>query len=149
MKALKYSRQREAIKDFLAARTDHPTADMIYSHIREDFPNISLGTVYRNLSLLAERGEILKLSCGDNADHFDGCTAPHYHFFCRNCQSVSDLELPDMDIINLAASRNFCGKIEGHTLYFYGICQACTARQESEEKQLSQNQANENISQNA
>lgn len=147
MKALKYSRQREAIKSFLASRTDHPTADMIYSHIREDFPNISLGTVYRNLSLLAEQGEILKLSCGDSADHFDGCPVPHYHFFCRKCRNVSDLELPDMDIINLAASKNFCGTIEGHTLYFYGICKACNTREKSEEEAFHPN--GENLSQNA
>lgn len=143
MKALKYSRQREAIKNFLSARKDHPTADMIYSHIREDFPNISLGTVYRNLSLLAERGEILKLSCGNNADHFDGCTRPHYHFFCRKCQNVSDLELPSMDIINLAASENFNGKIEGHTLYFFGICKSCSDLLKPEEEKFSQNFENE------
>ncbi len=125
MKALKYSRQREAIKDFLSARKDHPTADMVYTHIREEFPNISLGTVYRNLALLTEMGEILKLSCGDNADHFDACTAPHYHFYCRKCQGVSDLELPSMDIINLAASERFDGKLEGHALYFYGTCKSC------------------------
>lgn len=149
MKTLKYSRQREAIKIFLADRKDHPTADMIYSHIRKDFPNISLGTVYRNLSLLAERGEILKLSCGDNADHFDACTTPHYHFFCRKCQSVSDLELPAMDIINLAASESFNGQIEGHTLYFYGTCKECAARQKSEKEALSLKSENEIFSQKA
>lgn len=125
MKALKYSRQREAIKAFLASRKDHPTADIIYTHIREDFPNISLGTVYRNLSLLAERGEILKLSCGDGADHFDACTSPHYHFYCRECQSIFDLKLPDMDAIDTEVSKGFDGQIEGHFLYFYGICRNC------------------------
>lgn len=125
MKALKYSRQREAIKDFLATRKDHPTADMVYSYIRQDFPNISLGTVYRNLSLLADRGDILKLSCGDNADHFDACTAPHYHFYCRQCHSVSDLVLPAMEEIDAEASRSFAGQIDGHALYFYGTCQIC------------------------
>lgn len=125
MKTLKYSRQREAIKDFLATRKDHPTADMIYTHIRQEFPNISLGTVYRNLALLSEMGEILKLSCGDNADHFDACTIPHYHFYCRCCQGVSDLELPTMEFINHTVSEHFNGQIEGHTLYFYGICSSC------------------------
>ena len=71
MKQLKYSRQRESIKACLMARHDHPTADAIYASIREEFPNISLGTVYRNLNLLVELGEIRKLRCGDGADHFD------------------------------------------------------------------------------
>lgn len=59
---LKRSRQREAIVLFLKNRKDHPTADIVYQEIRHDIPNISLGTVYRNLSLLADRGDILRLS---------------------------------------------------------------------------------------
>lgn len=125
MKTLKHSRQREAIKDFLASRKDHPTADMVYTHLREEFPNISLGTVYRNLALLSETGDILKLSCGGNSDRFDACTTPHYHFYCRSCKGVSDLELPSMDLINLAAAEQFDGKLEGHELYFYGLCKDC------------------------
>ena len=61
---LKYSRQREAIKDFLMTRKDHPTADVVYSNVRTEFPNISLGTVYRNLTLLADLGEIARLRVG-------------------------------------------------------------------------------------
>lgn len=126
MKTLKYSRQREAIKDYLILHKNHPTADTVYHYIRGEFPNISLGTVYRNLSLLAERGEILKLSCGDGADHFDARTAPHHHFYCRLCHRVSDLELPDIEDMDFHASRYFDGQIEGHSLYFYGICRNCS-----------------------
>ena len=64
--ALKYSRQREAIKNYLTGREDHPTADMVYTAIRKIYPNISLGTVYRNLTLLADQGEIMKISCGES-----------------------------------------------------------------------------------
>ena len=60
MAALKYSRQRESIKEFLRSRTDHPTADTVYENLRQIYPNISLGTVYRNLSLLSDIGEIRK-----------------------------------------------------------------------------------------
>ena len=70
MAVLKYSRQRESIKKYLYSREDHPTADMVYTSIREEFPNISLGTVYRNLSLLIELGEIKKVTT-DGADRFD------------------------------------------------------------------------------
>ena len=80
MKTIKYSRQRESIKACLAGRVDHPTADVIYADIRRQFPHVSLGTVYRNLNLLAELGEIQKLSCGDGKDHFDWNTSPHYQF---------------------------------------------------------------------
>ena len=74
MATLKYSRQRESIKEFLMTRKDHPTADVVYENVRKIYPNISLGTVYRNLSLLSELGEIQKLSNFGGADHFDGCT---------------------------------------------------------------------------
>ena len=65
MANLKYSRQRESIREFLMTRHDHPTADMVYHHIRQIYPNISLGTVYRNLSLLVNLGSIRKISTGD------------------------------------------------------------------------------------
>ena len=69
---LKRSKQRESIKKFLISRYDHPTAETVYMNIKEEFPNISLGTVYRNLSLLADIGEIQKLSTGIGPDRFDG-----------------------------------------------------------------------------
>ena len=68
MAALKYSRQRESIKEYLASTTSHPTADAVYLHVREEFPHISLGTVYRNLNLLADMGEIQRFSSGDGSD---------------------------------------------------------------------------------
>ena len=64
---IKFSRQRESIKNNLMGRTDHPTAETVYSDIRQEYPNISLGTVYRNLSLLADLGEIQKISTGRTA----------------------------------------------------------------------------------
>ena len=74
MATLKYSRQRESIKEFLTGRTDHPTADFVYENMKQIYPNISLGTVYRNLSLLADLGEIQKLSSFGGADRFDART---------------------------------------------------------------------------
>ena len=89
MSTLKYSRQRESIKVCLQGRKDHPTADMLYTDVRKEFPNISLGTVYRNLSLLSELGEIKRLTTGDGPDRFDGDTSTHHHFICRKCQCVT------------------------------------------------------------
>lgn len=122
---LKYSRQREAIKEFLMTRKDHPTADVVYSHVREQFPNISLGTVYRNLTLLSDIGEILRLRVGDGMDHFDATTTNHYHFVCTQCNSVIDLNVEELTHIEQLAKENFTGKIAGHVTYFYGICPQC------------------------
>ena len=91
MATLKYSRQRESIKEFLTGRTDHPTADFVYENMKQIYPNISLGTVYRNLSLLADLGEIQKLSSFGGADRFDARTVPHCHFMCTRCGRVMDV----------------------------------------------------------
>lgn len=123
--ALKYSRQREAIKNFLITRKDHPTADIVYSNVRSQFPNISLGTVYRNLTLLADLGEIARLRVGDGVDHFDADTSSHYHFVCRECGAVIDLEADISSAVNDAVSCGFEGEIEGHVTYFYGHCPGC------------------------
>ena len=123
-----HSKQREAILDFLATRKDHPTADVVYTNVRKQLPNISLGTVYRNLTLLSDNGEILRLRVGDGTDHFDADISPHYHFICKNCGCVLDLEMDNIDKINEIAAKNFNGEIEGHCTYFYGLCSNCTMK---------------------
>lgn len=125
MATIKFSRQREAIKSYLAQTKEHPTADTVYMNIRNTYPNISLGTVYRNLNLLAEQGEILKINCQDGSDRFDGNPEPHYHFLCTSCGRVLDLEMESIDHINVIANAAFNGKVEGHMTYFFGLCPDC------------------------
>ena len=127
MAVLKYSRQRESIKEYLASTCEHPTADTVYLNVKQEYPNISLGTVYRNLNLLAELGEAVKITTEYGGDRFDGRTQPHYHFCCKHCGRVMDLglELEDMSYINKEASKNFDGIIENHSMMFYGTCNDC------------------------
>lgn len=131
MPNLKYSKQRECIKEFLATRKDHPTADVIYLNIREQFPRISLGTVYRNLALLAELGEINKLTTGDGADHFDGNISPHQHFICKKCNRIIDVKVDSSELVR-HASEQCEGQIDCSISYFYGTCTQCL--QQSKEK---------------
>lgn len=126
--ALKYSRQRELIKDFLMTRKDHPTADTVYMNVRQNDPNISLGTVYRNLSLLADLGEIQRLRVGDGVDRFDADTSGHYHCVCTQCGKVVDLKMDSIEHITDIAGADFCGEIQGHVTYFYGICGDCCGK---------------------
>lgn len=125
MASLKYSRQREAIKTFLLNRSDHPTADIIYSSLREEYPNISLGTVYRNLSLLTELGEITKISTGNGAEHYDGNRIPHQHFVCTCCHGVFDIYMDNIASFMDEASRKTPGRIDSCRANFYGICEKC------------------------
>ncbi len=122
---LKYSRQRECIKQYLSSSKEHPTADMVYAHVRKEFPNISLGTVYRNLTLLVDIGEVVKVEVGDNIDHFDACVAPHYHIICNNCGCVEDVFLPADDKMVQDATPYYDGKILSQTVYFHGTCSSC------------------------
>lgn len=124
---LKHSKQRDSIKEFLMGRKDHPTAAVVYDNVRRSFPNISLGTVYRNLTLLADIGEISRIHVGDGVDHFDADTSPHYHFICSECGCVRDLDMEGIDLDEIA-SRNFDGQIECHTVYFHGRCRDCCQR---------------------
>ena len=125
--ATKKSKQRDAIIKFLMTRKDHPTADMVYMNIKEEFPKISLGTVYRNLALLSERGEIPKaILTKEEQTIYDACTDPHYHFVCQECGAVIDLEMAPIDEkLKEIASENFPGKITQNIVYFKGICKNC------------------------
>ena len=119
---MRYSRQRELITDIIKGRYDHPTADMIYSSARELEPNISLGTVYRNLKLLTDEKEIITLETEDKKLHYDGDTSRHSHFICSRCGHIIDLFKPtkapsELDELGL--------KVTGEKCIYYGLCNDC------------------------
>ncbi len=126
---LKYSRQREAIKTFLMTRTDHPTADVIYQNLRQEYPNISLGTVYRNLTLLVSLGEIQKIQSPDASEHFDGNVAPHLHICCSNCNKVEDIHGVQLPDLAEHVSPFYKGQITGYSIYFQGLCEECMEKE--------------------
>ena len=118
-----YSRQRETILNVLRSTDTHPTANWIYKKVREQIPNISLGTVYRNLSALAAAGEILAIDVGDGFEHYDGDISPHLHMNCKKCGCIYDVVLPN-DFIAEKAKEN--GFIPETSIYVvYGICKNC------------------------
>ena len=127
MVKLNYSRQRQAIKDYLASSMEHPTADTVYLNVKEEFPNISLGTVYRNLNLLTDLGEAVKVSTAEGRDRYDGNNAPHNHFHCMSCDRVLDLDLDMAHIhqINEIAADAFDGIIKSSSTLFHGTCGNC------------------------
>lgn len=132
MKTLNYSGQREAIKTFLRFRHDHPTAEMIYAGVREIYPKISISTVYRNLALLSETGELFRFSVGDGKEHYDYHTEPHLHFICKKCGSITDVELPDREQQNSFSVSSYVAKqlnasVETEWTYVYGTCAECTS----------------------
>lgn len=132
MASLKYSRQRESIKEFLMGRTDHPTADVVYENMKLIYPNISLGTVYRNLSLLADIGEIKKLCSFGGADRFDFRTDHHSHFICSECGRVMDINAENVDkLLEETASGFDNGQVYSYSARFFGICEDCLKKKKN------------------
>ena len=90
---MKYSKQRNIILEIVNSSYNHPTADMIYKEVQKQIPNISLGTVYRNLNQLVEHGYIKKISIPNESERFDKTLQEHIHFICLSCKKVEDLSI--------------------------------------------------------
>ena len=118
-----FSRQREEIIRVLRSTDTHPTAAWVYSKVKEAIPNISLGTVYRNLAALSVSGEILSLSVGDGFEHFDGNAAPHAHLHCRSCGKIFDAPVHGDPLADIARANGF--EPEPSVYIEYGVCEKC------------------------
>lgn len=127
MSIKRYSRQRELIFQCLCSTAEHPTAEMLYHWLKPDNPALSLGTVYRNLKILAEEGSITRMTFP--VERFDANTEPHAHFLCRACGCVSDLELPYSKTLDEGAEECSGHRIDGHELLFVGTCSSCGFKQ--------------------
>lgn len=119
-----FSKQREAILNELHSRCDHPTAAQVYEGVRKVIPNISLGTVYRNLASLVESGEILSVTVGDGHEHFDGDKSFHLHLHCKNCGAIIDSQVEKSKLHNIADFNGFIP--ENSVCVVYGICKNCS-----------------------
>ena len=125
---MRLTTQRQIILEELAKVTSHPTANEVYDMVRRRLPRIGLGTVYRNLELMAESGLILKLEVGGTQKRFDATVSPHYHIRCIECGKVDDIEIPVQHNINDTASKACDYQILGHHIEFSGICDDCTRK---------------------
>ncbi|MBE7030183.1 MAG: transcriptional repressor [Ruminococcaceae bacterium] len=128
MANLKYSRQRELVLHTVKNAMHHPNADWVYRQVCLQDPKISLATVYRNLNLLSDLGEIKKVAVNGHSDCFDRNTHNHYHMYCSGCGMVYDIELDYLaDIDHMISSR--CGfDITSHDLSFVGLCDKCKGK---------------------
>ncbi len=117
--------QRRVVLEELLKATSHPTAVEVYEMVRGRMPKISLGTIYRNLELLADTGLIQKVDLVSSEARFDGNPKPHHHVRCERCGRIDDLlELP-LDILRKVPSKVGGYLIIGHRLEFVGICGDC------------------------
>lgn len=124
-KQYRKSKQRQKIFCLLKATKSHPTASWIYEKLKHEFPSLSLGNVYRNLSILVEQGCIQELKFGSTFDRYDGNVNPHYHFICESCGAIKDIELEHNSRLNRKVEEATNYQVNNHRLEFYGQCDEC------------------------
>ncbi len=122
---LKKTKQKEVILRVLRGTNSHPTAIWIYDEVRKEIPNISLGTIYRNLKLLWESRQILELSFNGTPSKFDGNPNNHDHFRCEKCGQVIDIDETLSEKLNGKVARKTGFKISYYRLEFHGLCKEC------------------------
>ncbi|WP_417915229.1 Fur family transcriptional regulator [Candidatus Electronema sp. JM] len=117
--------QRQILLEELGKARNHPTACELYDIVRKRLPRIGLGTVYRNLELMADTGLILKLEVGGSQKRFDAELEPHYHIRCCRCGKVENIEMDIIQNIVQAAAKKTSYNIIGHHIEFIGDCPEC------------------------
>ena len=119
------TKQKRAVLDILRQTASHPTADWIYDEVRKLIPNISKGTVYRNLKILKESGEITDINLNETASRYEGNLENHYHFKCQKCGRIFDIEEQVDKELEYRVAKSTGFKVVGYRLEFRGLCNDC------------------------
>ncbi|MBM3166635.1 MAG: transcriptional repressor [Chloroflexi bacterium] len=122
------TKQKRAILKALMGTRSHPTAEWIYGEVRKEIPSISLGTVYRNLRLMADAGDILELDMCGSLSRFDARRDNHYHFRCERCGEVCDVDEPVNIELDKKVAKMTGFAVSYHKLVFVGLCRECPGK---------------------
>lgn len=133
-RTIRYSKKREAILHAIQNTTCHPSAEWIYQTLKPTQPDLSLGTVYRNLAFFQEQGVIKSVGVVNGQERFDALTSPHSHFICSRCGAVVDLLGLSLDEdLDHTVSEQYKFAVDRHECTFYGVCQTCMQKNDQEE----------------
>ena len=125
----KQFRKRNAILSYLRGVTNHPSAEMVFTELKQQIPDLSMGTVYRNLSLFKQQGLASSVATVKGVERFDGNTDPHVHFICSDCDAVIDLmEMQVPESLKKVAEDCCGGQVGECHLNFTGLCSECLQR---------------------
>lgn len=127
MKRQNFSKKREAIFRSICSTDTHPTAEWVYSQLKHEYPDLSLGTVYRNIAMFKERGMVISVGTVNGQERFDGNVKPHPHFICTKCGAVIDVDQIAGDNRNLdySVASSYGFQVDYHSLCFFGTCAKC------------------------
>lgn len=121
MKGSNFSSKRELIYSTLCSTKTHPSAKWVYEQLKEDHPDLSLGTVYRNIALFKEKGMAIPVANILGEERLDGDTSPHAHLVCKTCGRIEDIEMPALTLKN---GKGF--ETDYITVTYFGICKECS-----------------------
>jgi len=121
--------QRQIILETFNKFITHPTVDELYSEIQKSHPSISKTTIYRNLRQLAQGGQIGKIALPNDVERYDKRTDQHYHFQCKSCRELFDVDIDYLDGINEKVQEKYGIQVEEHDIIFKGICSQCKRNQ--------------------
>ena len=121
----KVTPQRLAVYDMLSHTTEHPTAEMIYQKVKEQYPTMSFATVYKSVEIFSKLGVIQVLNTGEDSFRYDAKTSEHPHIKCTKCGRVNDVSHLDARAVESLVENETGFKVYGHQFYFYGICPDC------------------------
>lgn len=121
----KVTPQRLAVYDMLSHTTEHPTAEMIYQKVKEQYPTMSFATVYKSVEIFSKLGVIQVLNTGEDSFRYDAKTSGHPHIKCTKCGRVNDVSHLDARAVESLVENETGFKVNGHQFYFYGICPDC------------------------
>ena len=124
--AFKLTPQRLAIFRYMKGNTDHPSAEKIYSHVRKDFPSMSMATVYNTLELLLGRNELRELTIDSTRKRYDPNLEEHHHMICTRCSTIVDIwaDFP----LDIPPDERQGFALSGNCVQFYGLCPECSAK---------------------
>lgn len=126
----KHFRKRDAILTCLRQSKAHPSAEQLFHQLKPQIPDLSMGTVYRNLTLFKQQGLAVSVATVRGVERFDGNTEPHVHFICTGCDAVIDLEQMQLpESLRTAAAACCGGTVEDCQLSFTGLCRDCNSNQ--------------------
>ena len=124
--------QRKIVLDALLKLSDHPTIEEIYTEVNKTHPSISKTTIYRNLRHLAKNGMIRQVSLPDGLERYDAIIDKHYHFRCKNCNSIFDVDTEFVTEINEAVQQKYGFQVDRHDIVFAGTCLKCSGIRKGE-----------------
>ena len=123
---LRHSHQRDRIFQCVQETKEHPSAEMVYTSLKDEMPGLSLGTVYRNLKLLEELGKVRRVTSYQGVDRYDAICEDHVHFICQSCGCIEDIDAVDRDRLRSVLSLGdgyCCTKLD---LIISGLCPKCS-----------------------